>query len=82
MVLGKGSRKTIRDVSVCVSLTDIGIRKMSGVRKATVFNRFAAVCGRLRTVSFDLGRKKKCRTENIEKEKYRKLKCLNKKKCL
>ena len=54
-MLGKRCRKTVRNISVCASLTDIGARKMSGVRKATGFYRFTAVYGRLRTVSFDLG---------------------------
>ena len=45
MLLGKRFRKAIRNVSVYVPLTDIGIRKMSGVRKVTVFYRFTAVYG-------------------------------------
>jgi hypothetical protein len=48
-VLSKRFRKTVRNISVCVSLTDIGIRKMLGVCKATVFYRFTAVHGPYRS---------------------------------
>jgi hypothetical protein len=69
MVLSKRFRKTVRNISVCVSLTDIGIRKMLGVCKATVFYRFTAVYGPYRStwvVFFRFCLSKTSRIESIE----------------
>ncbi len=53
-MLGKRYRKTLRNISVFVLLTDTRIRKMSVVSEVTVSYPFTAVHRRLRTVSIDL----------------------------
>ena len=45
MVFSKRFRKTVRNIPTYVPLTDISIRKMSGVRKVTVFYLFTTSYG-------------------------------------
>ena len=54
-MLGKRYRKTLRNISVFVLLTDTRLRKMLAVGEVTVSYPFTAVHRRLRTVSIDLG---------------------------
>ncbi len=54
-MLRKRYRKTLRNISVFVLLTDTRLRKMSVVGEVTVSYPFTAIHRRLRTVSIDLG---------------------------
>ncbi len=53
-MLGKRYRKTLRNISVFVLLTDTRLRKRSVVGEVTVSYPFTAIHHRLRTVSIDL----------------------------